>query len=122
MTDERAAPTRRIDVTRLPEDVVELIDALGPDEDLVITRDGDPVAAISSMRDALDGAIIEPGSSDEAAGQPLMDYDNVTATATPSLSATSSLAAKPGDLRSSPPQTTNPQNEHTRARTAWCSW
>jgi antitoxin (DNA-binding transcriptional repressor) of toxin-antitoxin stability system len=100
MTDERAAPRAwRIDVSRLPEDVVELIDALGPGEDLVITRDGDPIAAISSTRDALDGAIIEAGSPDEAAGQPLMDYDNVTVVATAmklSASARTALSAELG--------------------------
>ncbi|GAB3133849.1 hypothetical protein GCM10027258_03680 [Amycolatopsis stemonae] len=38
--------TRRIDVTHLPEDVVALIDALGPGENLVLTREGEPVAVI----------------------------------------------------------------------------
>nr|QEO74104.1 hypothetical protein [uncultured bacterium] len=92
-------PTRRIDVTRLPKDVVELIDALGPGEDLVITRDGDPVAAISSTRGTLDGAVIEPGSSDGAAEPPLMDYGNVTVVATAmklSASARTALSAELG--------------------------
>ncbi|TCO59480.1 hypothetical protein [Actinocrispum wychmicini] len=99
MTDERTVPTWRIDVSRLPDDVVELIDALRPGEDLVIMRDGDPVAVISSTRGALDGAIIEPGSPDEAAEQPVMDYDNVTVVATAmklSTSARTALSAQLG--------------------------
>ncbi|QFZ20943.1 hypothetical protein [Saccharothrix syringae] len=49
MTDEHAAfGARRIDVTRLPEDVVELIDALAPGESLVITRKGAPIALLSA--------------------------------------------------------------------------
>jgi antitoxin (DNA-binding transcriptional repressor) of toxin-antitoxin stability system len=48
MTDERAeAGARHIDVTRLPEDVVALIDALRPGEGLVITRAGVPVAVVA---------------------------------------------------------------------------
>jgi antitoxin (DNA-binding transcriptional repressor) of toxin-antitoxin stability system len=89
--------TIRIDVTRLPEDVVELVDALGPGEDLVITRDGNPIAAISSTRGTLDGAIIEPGTPDDE--QPLMDYGNVTVVATAmklSASARASLSAELG--------------------------
>lgn len=39
---------RQIDVSRLPSDVVDLIDALGPGEPLVLTRDGEPVAMIAS--------------------------------------------------------------------------
>lgn len=99
MTDERAAPTRRIDVTRLPDDVLELIDDLGPGEDLVIMRDGNPIAVISSTRGALDGAIIEPGSPTDTAEQPLMDYDNVTVVATAmklSASARTALSAELG--------------------------
>ncbi|GAB3376576.1 hypothetical protein [Amycolatopsis echigonensis] len=45
MTGERA---RQVDIGRLPDDVVALVDALGPGENLVLTRDGLPVAAISS--------------------------------------------------------------------------
>ncbi|WP_153029730.1 hypothetical protein [Amycolatopsis sp. YIM 10] len=63
MIDERA--TRRVDVTSLPEDVVELIDAIGPGEQLVITRDGEPVATISGTRGR---TITEPGSPDEQPG------------------------------------------------------
>ncbi|MEV4315528.1 hypothetical protein [Actinocrispum sp. NPDC049592] len=96
MTDERAGPAaRRIDVTRLPEDVVELIDTLGPGEDLVITRDGTPVAVVSSTGGALDGTI-DPGSPGTTAEQPLVDYDNVTVVATAmklSAAARTSLSA-----------------------------
>ncbi|GAB3502004.1 hypothetical protein [Amycolatopsis cihanbeyliensis] len=86
----------RIDITRLPADVVELIDALVPGEDLVITRDGHPVAAISSTCGALDGATIGPGSPDEP---PPLDYDNVTVVATAmklSASVRTSLSAELG--------------------------
>lgn len=71
-SDEHAA--RRIDVTRLPEDVVELIDALGPGDELVVTRDGDVIATVSSTC----GPVIEPVA--EATDEP--DYDNVTVVAT----------------------------------------
>ncbi|WP_231950655.1 hypothetical protein [Allokutzneria albata] len=94
-------------MTRLPEDVVDLIDALRPGEELIITRDGDPVAAISSTR----GAVVDPGSPDEAAGQPQADYDDVTVVATAmklSAEARASLSAELGadyivlDLHSAP--------------------
>lgn len=39
---------RRVDVSRLPREVAELIDALPPGEDLVVTRDGEVIATISS--------------------------------------------------------------------------
>ncbi|MEU0564812.1 hypothetical protein ABZ297_05335 [Nonomuraea sp. NPDC005983] len=45
--------TQRIDVTRLPEDVVALIDALEPGENLVLTRDGASIATISSTIDVV---------------------------------------------------------------------
>jgi hypothetical protein len=69
---------RRIDVTRLPEDVVALIDALGPGEDLVITRDGDEIATILSTKDAFDDAVTDPDLSTE---QPSTDNVTVVATA-----------------------------------------
>ncbi|XVS62283.1 hypothetical protein ACQPYE_28995 [Actinosynnema sp. CA-299493] len=48
MTDERAEPgARHLDVTRLPEDVVALVDALGPGESLVVTREGAPIATVT---------------------------------------------------------------------------
>jgi antitoxin (DNA-binding transcriptional repressor) of toxin-antitoxin stability system len=104
-----AAAGRRIDVARLAEDVVELIDALGPGEELVITRDGDSVAVISSARGGLDGGVI--GSPEEAGEQSLVDYGNVTVVATAmklSASARTSLSAELGadyivlDLHSAP--------------------
>ncbi|MEU4446120.1 hypothetical protein AB0K14_34170 [Actinosynnema sp. NPDC050801] len=50
MTDERAASSaRHIDVTDLPEDVVALVDALGPGEIVFITRDGAPIAAVAGI-------------------------------------------------------------------------
>lgn len=44
MIDERG----HIDATRLPEDVVALIDALGPGESLVVTREGSPIATVTA--------------------------------------------------------------------------
>ncbi|GAA4547483.1 hypothetical protein [Amycolatopsis samaneae] len=38
---------RRIEVARLPHDIVALIDALPPGENLLLTRDGEPIATIS---------------------------------------------------------------------------
>ncbi|GLW93528.1 hypothetical protein [Actinokineospora globicatena] len=40
---------RRIDVSQLPAEAVALIDALGPDEHLVITRDDVPIAAVAAL-------------------------------------------------------------------------
>lgn len=99
MTDERTAPaTRRIDVTRLPDDVVELIDALGPGDDLVITRDGDAIATMSSTCGVIDDAVINPGAPDQAE-PPSMAYEDVTVVATAmklSASARAALAAELG--------------------------
>jgi hypothetical protein len=47
-----------IDITRFPDDVVALIDALRPGEELVITRAGVPVATISSTGGVLHGDIV----------------------------------------------------------------
>ncbi|MEV7007469.1 hypothetical protein [Streptosporangium sp. NPDC051022] len=83
MTGERAArAARRIDVTRLPEDVVALIDALEPGEDLVVTRDGRSIATISSTLRVLHGAVVDPGTPEEADERPPVDYDGVTVVAT----------------------------------------
>lgn len=57
MTDEHIA---RIDVTSLPDDLVALIDRLGPGEDLVIMRNGDAIATISSTGSAVDGGAVTP--------------------------------------------------------------
>ncbi|NUT50061.1 MAG: hypothetical protein HOV94_22535 [Saccharothrix sp.] len=43
MTDEHTAS---LDVARLPEGVAALVDALGPGERLLITREGVPIAAV----------------------------------------------------------------------------
>ncbi|WP_385618767.1 hypothetical protein PXH67_07155 [Streptomyces sp. P8-A8] len=77
MTDEHAA--RGIDAARLPEDVMARIDAIAPGEDLLITRDGEPVARISGVPGAdvagtgdagtvVIGTVIDPvtpGAADE---------------------------------------------------------
>lgn len=94
MTGERAM---QIDVSRLPEDVAELIEALRPGENLVLTRDGNPVATVSS--------------ADVRPEPPRTDYDDVTVVATAmklSASARMSLSAELGsdylvlDLHSAP--------------------
>ncbi|OUC95881.1 hypothetical protein CA984_17060 [Streptosporangium minutum] len=83
MIRKRAArPTRRIDVTRLPEDIVALIDALQPGENLAVTRDGHSIATISSTVDMLQGVIVDRGTPEEADDQPPIDYDSVTVVAT----------------------------------------
>ncbi|MEV4180895.1 hypothetical protein AB0J28_05560 [Streptosporangium canum] len=79
---KRARSTQRIDVTRLPEDIVALIDALEPGENVVLTRDGASIATISSTVDVVQGAIIDGDTPEEADDQPPIDYDNVTVVAT----------------------------------------
>lgn len=61
---------RRVDVSRLPREVAELIDALPPGEDLVVTRDGEVIATISST-----------GGTPRAAGPEIADDVTVVATA-----------------------------------------
>ncbi|MET7336777.1 hypothetical protein [Nonomuraea sp. NPDC005650] len=84
MADKRAKPAAQsIDVSRLPEDVIALIDALDPGEELVITRGGESIAAISSTLRVLHGTVVDPGTPEEEADeQPPIDYDNVTVVAT----------------------------------------
>lgn len=87
MTDEHAA---RIDVAHLPEELVALIDRLGPGEDLAITRDGDVIATISSA---------SGGGVDEEPGRPAADFGDVTVVATAmklSASARASLSDRLG--------------------------
>ncbi|MEJ2853128.1 MULTISPECIES: hypothetical protein [unclassified Saccharothrix] len=61
---------REIDAGRLPADVVALIDALGPGEELVVRRDGRPIATISGTQ-----AFARPPSGDPG-------FDDVTVVAT----------------------------------------
>lgn len=83
MIRKRAARlTQRIDVTDLPEDIVALIDALQPGENLVVTRDGQSIAAISSTIDVLQGAVVDRDTPEEADDRPPIDYDGVTVVAT----------------------------------------
>ncbi|MEV0675220.1 hypothetical protein AB0I60_01725 [Actinosynnema sp. NPDC050436] len=100
MTDDRTAPSaRRIDVTRLPADVVALINALRPGEDVIVTRDGNAIATISSAYDGLDDAVSAPGRPDETAQRPAVAYDDVTVVATAMklpASARASLSAELG--------------------------
>ncbi|WP_229803657.1 hypothetical protein [Planobispora rosea] len=73
---------RRIDVTRLPEDVVALIDALEPGENLVLTRDGASIATVSSTVDVVQGAVVDRGASEETGDQAPLDDEGVTVVAT----------------------------------------
>jgi antitoxin (DNA-binding transcriptional repressor) of toxin-antitoxin stability system len=88
---------RRIDVSCLPEDVVELIDTLAPGADLVITRGGEPIATIRSIRPV---------------AEPPAEYGSVTVVATAmrlSATARAALSTELGpdyivlDLRAAPP-------------------
>ncbi|GAA3206395.1 hypothetical protein [Nonomuraea roseoviolacea] len=78
--------TQRVDVTRLPEDVVALIDALEPGETLVLTRDGASVATVSSTVDVVEGAVVGRDAPAEAEAdsddQAPVDYESVTVVAT----------------------------------------
>jgi antitoxin (DNA-binding transcriptional repressor) of toxin-antitoxin stability system len=46
-----AQSQRRVEATRLPQDIVVMIDALLPGENILITLDGEPIATVSSTRD-----------------------------------------------------------------------
>lgn len=61
-----ASTTQRIDVARLPEDIVALIDALQPGENLVLTRDGQAMATISSTVAVLQGAFVDRDKPEKA--------------------------------------------------------
>jgi antitoxin (DNA-binding transcriptional repressor) of toxin-antitoxin stability system len=90
MTDERAASgARHIDVSRLPEDVVALIDALVPGESLVVTRNGAPIAAISGTGGGSRAPHVD-------AGQAVHDVTVVATAMKLSRSARASLSAALG--------------------------
>jgi antitoxin (DNA-binding transcriptional repressor) of toxin-antitoxin stability system len=72
----------QVDIARLPDDVVALIDALRPGEELVITRDGVPIATISTTGGALEGEIVTPDKPNEVTEQPRAEFDAVTVVAT----------------------------------------
>ncbi len=74
--------TRQLDVTRLPEDIVALIDTLEPGESLIVTRDGQSIATISSTIDVLQGTIVDPDTPEGANDRPPIGYDDVTVVAT----------------------------------------
>ncbi len=104
---------RWIDVTRLPEDIVALIDALDPGEDLLVKRDGKPIATLSSTPGTFDAAgFADPGSRvGQADERPSSAYEDVTVVATAmklSASARASLSARLGpdyivlDMNSAP--------------------
>nr|BFE87199.1 hypothetical protein GCM10020093_098000 [Planobispora longispora] len=84
MVIRKRAPrsAQRIDVTRLPDDVVALIDALEPGETLVLTRDGASIATISSTVDVVRGAVVDRDASDEADDREPVDDESVTVVAT----------------------------------------
>ncbi|MER5267015.1 hypothetical protein ABTZ99_33460 [Actinosynnema sp. NPDC002837] len=60
MIDERG----HIDATRLPEDVVALLDALSPGESLVVTRDGVPIATVTATAEPRGDAGPDPAVHD----------------------------------------------------------
>ncbi|MFI7615869.1 hypothetical protein ACIBP6_32090 [Nonomuraea terrae] len=84
MVIRKRAPrsTQLIDVSRLPDDVVALIDALEPGENVVLTRDGASIATISSTVDVVQGAVVDRDAPDEAREQAPIDYESVTVVAT----------------------------------------
>lgn len=81
--------TKSIDVGRLPEDVVQLIDTLGPGESLVLTRDGVPIAALTPTlmstpahaHDVLEGVIVESSAQDDSGAPPPTINENATVVA-----------------------------------------
>lgn len=77
-----ARPAQRVDVALLPEDVVALIDALEPGENLILTRDGASIATITSTVAMVQGAVVRRDGSEEAGDPPPVDYDGVTVVAT----------------------------------------
>ncbi|AOS63715.1 hypothetical protein BKA25_002548 [Actinoalloteichus hymeniacidonis] len=95
MSDEHVA---RIDVSRLPEDLVALIDRLGTGDRLLIARDGDVIATISSTTASIEDDA-GPVPADEAVCEPAMDFGDVLVVATAmklSASARASLSAQLG--------------------------
>ncbi|NRQ39690.1 response regulator transcription factor [Nonomuraea sp. NN258] len=89
-----ARPAHRIDVGRLPEDVVALIDALQPGEHLVVTRDGASIATIAGTVDVVHGTVVERAApEEEERDRPPTDHSGVTVVATAmELSAAARLA------------------------------
>ncbi|MFI6184017.1 hypothetical protein ACIA8R_51390 [Nonomuraea sp. NPDC051191] len=73
---------QRIDVARVPDDVVALIYALEPGESLVLTRDGASIATISSTVDVVQGAVVDRAEPDEPDRAAPVDHDGVTVVAT----------------------------------------
>jgi antitoxin (DNA-binding transcriptional repressor) of toxin-antitoxin stability system len=104
-------PTRRVDVSDLPDEVVRLLDALAPGTELVVTRDGEPVATIRGAGGApaeAGGAVVPPAPDRDGVA------DGVTVVATAmrlSAAARAALSARLGegyivlDLRAAPPTT-----------------
>jgi antitoxin (DNA-binding transcriptional repressor) of toxin-antitoxin stability system len=76
VTGERVP--RAIDVSRLPSDVAALVGALEPGENLVVMRDGEPIARISSTL----GTVIARGMPDVAAEEPRTASGNLTVVVT----------------------------------------
>lgn len=70
-----------IDAARLPADVVALIEALGPGDELVVHRDGRPIGTISGTPDTV------------PADRPTSDYEDVMVVATAMKLSASARAA-----------------------------
>ncbi|MFI6818200.1 hypothetical protein ACIBG7_37800 [Nonomuraea sp. NPDC050328] len=76
-------PKQRIDVGRLPEEVVALIDALGPGETLVITRDEASIATVASTVAVVEGAVVGlEAAAETAPEEEPVKLDGVTVVAT----------------------------------------
>jgi len=75
------AAGRRIDVSLLPDDVAELIAALAPGENLVLTRSGEPIATITAAGGPLEGTVVRPAAAEPENAPPNREDVTVVATA-----------------------------------------
>jgi len=91
---------RRVDVTRLPAEVVRFLDALAG-ADLVVTRDGEPIAMIRSAPPAAEPAHEQPG--DEPTVRVVATAMRLSKTARAELSAELGPGYIVLDLRAAPP-------------------
>lgn len=94
---------RWIDAGNLPEEFVALIDTLGPGENLVVARDGRPIASVSGAPD-----VFRTGNTGERSSPTVKDVTVVATAMDLSPSARASLSEKLGpdyivlDMHSAP--------------------